>query len=638
MKLLSKLLIISCLVFNTINAQEVEETIELNFVNTPISHLTQLVSEVTGNNFVSDGTIPGNFTFVSQKPVKKKNLISIYEMILRTKGFMIVNHEDKGFFMIKRNTNARKENIEFNISENNNEIKTEVINLEYFKPTKIQPIIKPYFTNAGKVVANDQLGFIMLTDYHDSIQKIKSIIKKIDTPTNLKMHWVKLENVNTKNVFKQIQQLSKLISTQFRKPITVIEDKSTNSIIISCEGDEYKVVEKLINKIDNESHMSLVSEVIYLKNSKSTELVKIVTAMNKERYTRGDIKDSEKVAISHDVSLNAIILMGERSILNSYKSIINNLDKPKKQVYVEAQIIEINEERAKELGVKWDSLFGGKFNTNGGWATGINLNSEGSPTIGTYISALSAADTPYTIPKGLTIGATLNLLQSNGASKILSSPKLLCLDNQESSIYVGKTAPFQTGMQTNTDASSSSTYSYKDVGLTLKIKPQIMDDNKVRLDVSNKLEDILETGLLPTTTKREVISTSIVNDGDEIVIAGLIKDKITKNNTKVPFLGDLPFLGSLFRSKSTSVERVNLVIILRPTVVKNTKYLPKQSNIIQNKLISKKDKKAFIKLQTIVNPEDKKIVTNKDVKKKVLTQDDINKQNHNKRLKAMGIQ
>lgn len=632
MKLLSKLLIISCLVFNTVNALEVEETIELNFVNTPISHLTQLVSEVTGNNFVSDGTIPGNFTFVSQKPVKKKNLISIYEMILRTKGFMIVNHEDKGFFMIKRNTNARKENIEFDISENNNEIKTEVINLEYFKPTKIQPIIKPYFTNAGKVVANDQLGFIMLTDYHDSIQKIKSIIKKIDTPTNLKMHWVKLENVNTKNVFKQIQQLSKLISTQFRKPITVIEDKSTNSIIISCEGDEYKVVEKLINKIDNESHMSLVSEVIYLKNSKSTELVKIVTAMNKERYERGDIKDSEKVAISHDVSLNAIILMGERSILNGYKSIINNLDKPKKQVYVEAQIIEINEDKAKELGVKLDNLIAGGAGVSGAWAASVNMGQDGLPTL-LSLQGLSEgiADKIDTVSKGISVGAAIKLLQENGASKILSSPKLLCLDNQESSIYVGKVSPIKTTEAIMTDSKTiPASYNYKDIGLTLKIKPQIMSDGKVRLDILTKLEDIINEssveGNLPTTTKREIKTTSIVNDGDDIVIAGLIRDKKTNIKSQVPLLGDIPFLGALFRSKATSSERVNLLVILTPTVISDVKDLPSKSILIKNKIIPKE----FIK-------KDKKILENKDVKKKVLSQDDINKQNHNKRLKAMGI-
>jgi len=652
MKLLSKILVLSCLIVFTLNAKD-DETVEINFVNTPISHLTTLISSITGNNFVSDGDIPGNFTFVSQKPIKTSNLMSVYEMILRTKGYMIVNHEDKGFFMITRNNNAQRENIEFDTKENNYEIKTEIINLQYFKPSKIKAIVQPYFTSAGKVVSDDQLGFLMITDYFDSLEKIKKIIKRIDKPNNLELHWVKLENVNIKNVFPQIKNLAKIVSAQYRKPIEVIEDKSSNTVIISSDGDEYIALAKLIKKVDNQSKLNLNSSVINLKNSKAADLVKIIQEMEKTRYAKGDIKDREQISISHDVSLNAIILMGEQKVINNYKSIIDSLDAPKKQVYVEAQIIEINEDKAKDLGIKWDSLLGGKFSTNGGWAAGVNLNSAGSPAISQYM-ALAPTETvtsgdsikqlAVTIPNGLTVGAMLNLLQSNGASKILSSPKLLCLDNQESSIYVGQVAPFQTAAAVNTATTTQgATYSYKDVGLTLKIKPQIMQDGKVRLDVTNKLEDIIATGedgTLPTTTKREITSSSIVNDGHEIIIAGLIKDKIVKNKSQIPFLGDIPFLGALFRTKSTSVSRVNLVIILKPTVIKDPRDLQNHSNMIENKLISKKDKKMMTMLQTIVNPEDlnttkvKDMNSSKTEEKDEKSQDEIN---HERRLKDMGI-
>ena len=656
MKLLSKVLLLSCLIVFSSNAKDTE-TVELNFVNTPISHLTTLISEITGNNFVSDGNIAGNFTFVSQKPIKKANLMSVYEMILRTKGYMVINHEDKDFFMITRNKNAQRENIEFDTKGNNFEIKTEIINLKYFKPSKIKNIVAPYFTSAGKVVADDQLGFLMITDYFDSLEKVKKIISRIDKPNNLKLHWVKLHNVNIKNVFPQIKTLAKIVAKQYRKPIEVIEDKSSNTVIISCEGEEYIELARLIKKVDDESKLNLNSSVINLKNSKAADLVKIIQEMEKTRYEKGDIKDREKISISHDVSLNAIILMGEQKVINNYKSIIDSLDAPKKQVYVEAQIIEINEDKAKELGIKWDSLYGGKFNSNGGWAGAINMNSEGSPTLSNF-AALSGAS----ISDGLSVGAALNLLQASGASKILSSPKLLCIDNQESSIYVGKVAPFQTAEAVSTSTTTQgATYSYKDVGLTLKIKPQIMDDNKVRLDVTNKLEDIISgsTTNLPTTTKREVTSTSIVNDGDEIVIAGLLKDKVTNNKTKVPVLGDIPFLGALFRSSSREVERVNLVIILKPTVVKSAKDLQRHSNSIQSKLISKKDKKFMDSLQNLENDENQNKVNNKEKnsviksikkvpeqdrltgfgpsKEIILTDDELNKIEHEKRLQEMGI-
>ncbi|BFU78363.1 type II secretion system secretin GspD [Arcobacter sp. 15-2] len=667
--MLGKIFIVSVVFVCTLFANPKEETVELNFVNTPISHLTTLISSITGNNFVSDGEIPGNFTFVSQKAIKKSNLMSVYEMILRTKGYMIVNHEDKGFFMITRNNNAQRENIEFDTDKNNYEIKTEVVNLEYFKPSKIKAIVQPYFTSAGKVVADDSLGFLMITDYFDSIEKIKKIIKKIDKPKGLQLHWVRLENVNIKNVFPQIQNLAKIVSAQYRKPIEVIEDKSSNTVIISCEGDEYIELAKLIRKVDSQSKLNLNSSVINLKNSKAADVVKIIQEMEKTRYAKGDIKDREQISISHDVSLNAIILMGEQKVINNYKAIIERLDEPKKQVYVEAQIIEINEDKAKDLGIKWDSLLGGKFNTNGGWAAGLNLNGAGAaPAItnflkfGPKVEVFGDNDdvtrvTSYkdpSIPNGLTVGAMINLLQSNGASKILSSPKLLCMDNQESSIYVGQVAPFKTAAAVNTaETTSGASYSYKDVGLTLKIKPQIMADGKVRLDVTNKLEDIIATGedgTLPTTTKREVTSTSIVNDGNEIVIAGLIKDKIVKNKSQVPFLGDIPFLGALFRNNSTSVSRVNLVVILKPTIVKDVEELPADSLMIQSKLISKKDLLMMQELQKIENEEKNTtqeskdesvevIEVEKEIEKKENTQEDknTNQINHENRLKAMGL-
>lgn len=660
MKLLSKLFIISFIVSNLfiseLSANDKEETIELNFVNTPISHLTQLVSEVTGNNFISDGTIPGNFTFVSQKPVKKKNLISIYEMILRTKGFMIVNHEDKDFFMIKRSNNARKENTEFNIKGNNHEIKTEVITLKYFTPSKIKPIIQPYFTTAGKVVANDTLGFIMLTDYFDSIQKIKKIIKRIDTPTNLKIHWVKLKNVNIKNVFPQITKLAKLLSTQFRKPIQVIEDKSTNSVIISCQGEEYKALTKLIKKIDKESEMSLISEVIYLKNSKAADLAKIITTMDKSRYEKGDIKEREKVSISHDVSLNAIILMGEKKIISGYQSIIDDLDKPKKQVYVEAKIIEVYEDRAKEIGVELDNLFGGAASTSGAWGLGVNLQNKvtraGMPTLSGLPGILDV--------RGFSLGAAINLLEKKGLTNTLSRPKLLCLDNQESSIYVGNVQPIlkSTTTSTSTTAIPTSTYTYKDIGLTLKIKPQIMNDNKVRLDIVSIVEDVVAGSTdaqLPITTKREIKTTSIVNNKDGIVIAGLIRKKKTITKSKTPFFGDIPLLGALFRNEESGFENVNLMVIITPTVINSASDLPAFSSKLSDKLIPRNlsnivhENNITKIVENLQVSEDKKedniIIEPKAIKneekvikiKAKISQDEQNRIDHQNRLKAMGI-
>jgi len=570
------------------NQKAKDEMIELNFVNTPIAHLTKLISEITGNNLISDGEIPGNFTFVSQKPIPKKNLMDVYEMILRTKGYMIVNYEDKGFYMIRKNNDPQSEAIEFDLKKNNYEVVTELITLSYFKPTVIANIIKPYFSTAGKVIANDELNFLMVTDYYESIEKVKQIVDKIDTQKDVELKWVKLENVNVKNVFPQLKQLVAVLAQKYRKPIDIFEDKSSNSIIISYSGNDYIEVEALIKKADEEADIDTKAEVIYLKNSKSENIFKILTEMEKDRYEKGDVKDKDKVAINHDAALNAIIVMGDSKVIKTFKTIIEDLDKPRKQVFVRAKIVEISEKKSEELGVKWDSLLAGDVSKSGAWAAGLKLNSDGlplkgAPTLGALANFIDITE----IEKGISVGAAINLLQSAGAAQVISSPTLLCLDNEESSIYVGQNQPTQTSVTRNETTLSNATtsYSYKDIGLTLKIKPQIMSDNKVRLDISNILEEVLsldDTGTIPTTTKREIKSTSIVNNGDDVVIAGLIKTKSNIGESKVPLLGDVPILGMLFTNEIEEQDRVNLLIVITPEVVNDTNELAQKSSEINN--------------------------------------------------------
>lgn len=578
-------------------AQE-EETVQLNFVNTPIENLTMLISELTGNNFVSEQEVKGNFTFVSQKPIKRSNLMAIYEMILRTKGYMIVNHEDKGFFMITKNSQPQRENIEFGVGKENYEVQTEVINLKYFTPSKINPIISPYFTPAGKIVSNDELGFIMITDYYDNIKKVKDIVEKIDIPSTMNVNWVKLNNVNIKNVFPQITKLAESQSKKYRKTVQVLDDKSSNSVILMSEGDEYKELEDLIKRLDDEAKLNIKSQVVYLKNSKAEEIMKIITTISTNRYKNGEIKETEQVSISHDTSLNAIILMGERNAVQEYIGIIDELDKPKKQVYVEARVVEISESKTKEIGVNLDDFLLGNAASGGAWSIlGSTTATGGAPALTTLnkMSTVTVSEgvtksALQTVEGGLSVGATLKFLEANGALNVLSSPKLLCIDNQESSIYVGQVAPFRTSesQQTTTTTVPVTSYAYKDVGLTLKIKPQIMGDNKVRLDITNKLEEIAENSdkTLPTTTKREISTTSIVDDGNDVVIAGLIKDKENLSEQKVPLLGDIPLLGALFSSTYTKKEKVNLIVIVTPRVVTDVTKLSEISNGVKNRLIS----------------------------------------------------
>ncbi|MFP4486052.1 MAG: type II secretion system secretin GspD [Campylobacterales bacterium] len=577
MKLLIKIVLIFCLSSASLLKANDEETVKLNFVNTPLSSLTKMISEVTGLNFVSTDDIPGNFTFVSQKPIKKENLLDIYEMILRTKGYMIVNYEDKGFFMIVKNNDALKQDIPFGdnqesaMPEDNLQMSTELIDLKYFKPTEINKIITPFLSPYGKINANDELGYLLVTDYNDGIDKIKTMVKKIDKQKDVELNWVKMDYVNVSKVFPQIKEVTAKLSEKYRKPINVYADATSNSVIIAASEDDHLEVQEMIKKIDLDNKISKRAEVIYLKNSKAEEVVKILQDIEKTRNETGEKGDSQKAAISMDKSLNAIIVLAEEGEVETYRSIILNLDKPRKQVFVKANIVEINENKASNMGIELDNIFGGGANAGGGWAVEGRINT--APGIGgaPAIDTLRKLGIDYAaINNGFAIGAVINALKQNGIAKTLSTPTILCLDNQESSIYVGQNVPTKTStsQQKNTEDVPVTSFEYRDIGLTLTVKPQVMNDNKVRLDVFTNLEEVLsDTDNLPKTTKREVTSTSIVNDGADVVIAGLMKTLNHNSESKVPLLGDLPFLGPIFTHEVTRNERINLIIVLTPFVV-----------------------------------------------------------------------
>lgn len=568
MKSLIKICLVLLLLFSTLfGANSEDEEVMLNFVNTPLSHLTKMISEITGLNFVSTGDIPGNFTFVSQKPIRKSNLMDIYEMILRTKGYMVVNYADKGFFMIVKNNDSQKQDIPFGEVDQPFQMATEIIHLKYFKPSEISKIISPFVSPYGKISANDQLSYIMITDYPDGIERIRAITQKIDKQKDVELKWVKMKHVNVKTVFPQIKEISAKLAEKYRKAINVYMDASSNSIIIAASGKDYEEVESMIKKIDHDNEVARKAEVIFLKNSVAEEVVKILHEIEKSRYENGEKKDRAKAAISMDKSLNAIIILADEDEVNTYRGLIESLDRPRKQVFVRADIVEISETKAKDLGIELDDLLGGGANGSGGWAMVGNINAKGTPAI----STLGALGVPYdTINNGIAVGGIINLLKKNGIARTLSTPTLLCLDNQESSIYVGQNTPakISSSQPTNKGDVSVINYEYKDVGLTLKVKPQIMNDNKVRLDISTKLEELLtDADNLPKTTKREVQSTSIVSDGQDVVIAGLMKTLNNKSESKVPLLGDIPFLGGIFTHDVTNNEKINLVIVITPFVV-----------------------------------------------------------------------
>jgi general secretion pathway protein D len=285
-----------------------------------------------------------------------------------------------------------------------------------------------------------------------------------------------------------------------------------------------------------------------------------------------------KPNISANEEINAIIIVGDPTIIKGMRYIIDELDKEKYQVYVQARIIEINKNKASDLGVKY-GFDAAALTSEGLYSFATNFG--GAPVQGIVGSALADSLVGAGVTQGFALGAAIDFLQTNGASKSISNPSILCVNNKESSIYVGKTISVSTGTVTSASGVTGVTSSYKreDVGLTLKIKPRVSSNDKVTLDVGAILESVLDDGSKnatgqPVTSKQEVTTQAILRHGESIIIGGLVKNSELTSVSKVPLLGDIPFLGEwLFSSKSTDDQQDNLVVILTPYVIDKSEKL-----------------------------------------------------------------
>jgi general secretion pathway protein D len=329
-------------------------------------------------------------------------------------------------------------------------------------------------------------------------------------------------------------------------------------------------LKEVIEKLDQEQNLSEVVQIFNLKNSDAKNvLASLKEIVDKQTYADPSMKPN----VSANEEINAVILVGNPMIIKGLKHIIDELDKEKFQVYVQARIVEINNNESQKIGIQY-GLEGGIANSSGLYTMAANF---GGPTIASPIVGEALKASLGDLTSALALGATLDFLQSKGASKTVSNPSILCVNNQESSIYVGKTISFQTGEASNAAGGTTSAFQRQDVGLTLKIKPRVSARDKVTLDVETTLENVLNADAngQPVTTKQTVSTEAILRHGESVIIGGLVKKYDTDVESKVPFLGDIPLLGLLFTHNDTVQQQDNLMVLLTPYVIHKSEELSK---------------------------------------------------------------
>ena len=405
----------------------------------------------------------------------------------------------------------------------------------------------------------------------DNIKTVKKVVKIMTVGAKKSMQLIELKNIQAIDAKRNLDAIAKSIFDPkiVTEKINIIANKENNSLVFIGNRTNTNYLKKYIQKLDsNDSLIKRVVEVYPLKNIEAKNVIKIIDGViGKKKY----LDPNSKPLSSVDEETNSIVLMGPSSEVEYIKVLLSQLDKEKAQVYVKARIIELNDTLVDEIGVKY-GILGGKVSSSGLGTFSSSLNG-GKPL------AFTPGDIGLKIPditSGLALGASISLLNQDGALDIVSEPSILAINNKESSIYVGETISVKTSSTTTDGGNTNENFQREDVGLTLKVKPRISNDNKVTLEINTTLENVKTTATSSgnaDTSKKEVKTTAIVYNGESVIIGGLIEDKEESTNSKVPILGDIPILGKLFTHDKTDLTKKSLVIVVTPYIVPKSKDL-----------------------------------------------------------------
>ncbi len=549
------------------------ERVNVNFSDLAIGDFVKLVAKITGKNILMNYRINGNINFISSAPIYDDELIDILVNVLQSKGYTLA---DEGtYYTIVRSNEAAK-----HVSKvvgkgrkvSGDLMVTHTIQIKNENVDVIAAKIRYLISKTAKLMTLKENNTLVITDYPKNIETIKKVIRELDVPKALEVAVVHVENTEAKKLQPKLDAIAKtLFNTKVSgEGVKILIDESLNSLLVIGKRKNVAKIKSIIAELDKESNVANKVRIFPLKNSDAKAVLKSLTdIISKQKFKDPTLKPN----VSESDEINAIIAVGDPIILNGIKKIIDELDKEKYQVYVQANIIEINKNKAENLGVKY-GFNGAAVGSNGGLYTlSANFGGATPVQIGDILSKMDTKN----LSAAFALNAAIDFLKTNGAAKAVSNPSILCVNNKESSIYVGKTISVVSGsVAANSGGITNgvtNTYKREDVGLTLKIKPRVSSKDKVTLAVEATLENVIDDGSKnatgqPVTSKQNVKTEAILRHGENIIIGGLVKTYNRRTQSKVPLLGDIPWIGKwLFSSTEESIENDSLVVILTPYVI-----------------------------------------------------------------------
>jgi len=606
----------------TSGAPQQGEPITLNFSNADIETVARTMATITGRNVVVDPRVKGTINLVSEKPVSPTVAYNQFLAMLRLQGYTVV--DAAGLDKVVPEADAKLQGGSVALADpstadriTTNQIVTQIFKLNYETAANLVPVLRPLISPNNTINVNPGNNSLIITDYADNLRRMGRIIAALDVSNATDIEIIPLQHAIAIDLAPLVLRLIEASGTAAApgaqgdasfKTTLVAEPRSNALILRAANPARVALVKSLIEKLDRPTSGANGAAgniyVVYLKNADATKLATTLraaisgdakpsttpsatTGAGAAAATAASSQPSTGGQIQADASTNALIITATEPQYRQLRAVIDKLDGRRAQVFMESLIVEVSADKAAEFGIQWQGALG-KAGDGVIGLLGTNFGKDGNNIVTLATKAASGDAVPG---RGFNFGAAQRLngvyvlgflarfLEETGSGNVLSTPNLLTLDNEEAKIVIGQNVPFVTGNFTNTGSGSSGTVNpfqtieRKDVGLTLKFKPQISENGSIKLavyqEVSNVLASTASSANGPTTNKRTFESNVIVEDGAIVVLGGLLQDEYTGNQEKIPGLGDVPLLGNLFKSESRSRKKTNLMVFLRPVVVRD---------------------------------------------------------------------
>lgn len=584
------------------------QQITLNLKDADLTALINTVAEVTGRNFIVDPRVKARVTVISREPMPADELYRVFLSVLQVHGFSAVESGD--IVKIIPEINAKQlavPTVDQRTPVEGDEIVTRVFPVKNVSAAQLVPILRPLVPQQGHLAAYPPTNVLIISDRASNVERLADIVSRIDRAGDDEIEVIPLEYASAPELVRIIGSLRQATDPN-QAPgaaIRLAADERTNSILLSGDKSERLRVRALIAHLDTPVEAGGETQVVYLRYSKAKELAPVLTGISENLQkaeaqaggaasgaagggapaARAAGQGRQDISIEAHEATNSLVITAPPKLQRSLLTVIRQLDIRRAQVLVEAAIAEISESKGRALGVE---------------AVGLDPNGN-SPAISSLFGSVSGGTrdllgtsqggdlffNPAGLGSGLTVaigdlssrykfGFLVRALSSNTRANILSTPSLVTLDNQEAEIRVARNVPFVTGQYTNQGQNTTNpfqTITREDVGLILKIKPQINEGNSVLLDISQEVSSLESAATVQATdiitNKRSVTTSVLVEDGQLIALGGLIDETVNQSEQKVPLLGDIPLLGNLFKSRSSSKDKRNLMLFLQPSILRN---------------------------------------------------------------------